>query len=288
MSKKKYLSILLARCFRVLTTDKLTIKFQYFHQRKKWPNFRDPKDLSEIILSERLSPKFDKYALYADKLKVREFVRSKGLEKILLKHYGCWKRPEDIDFDRLPKKFILKANNGCGNHVICKNKFSFNKQEAIETLKISMEKGLHHPERHYRAIVPMVFCEQFLDTGTDEWPTDYKIQCVGGRPDHFFVASERSSGDTKYCTFDLNWSYIPYTKHSFEPVKMPLKPQCLEEMIAYASILCSNFDYVRVDFYEFKGQVYFSELTFTPWGGFMYSYTNDAIRLLGEKIGNRI
>lgn len=43
-----------------------------------------------------LNPAFDQYAKYADKVRVREYVKECGLEHILLKHYGVWERPEDI------------------------------------------------------------------------------------------------------------------------------------------------------------------------------------------------
>ena len=35
-------------------------------------------------------------------------------------------------------------------------------------------------------------------------------------------------------------------------------------MIEYATILSKDFKFVRVDFYEIEGKVYFGELTFIP------------------------
>lgn len=277
-------SIILRKLFNKFVGQELTSKFRYFHGRKIWPNYSHPTDIVEFLLSERVSPSFDKYAKFADKVAVREYVKECGLEHILLNHYGVWEKPEDIEWDRLPNKFILKANNGCGNHVICKDKRKLDKQKAIETLNQSIYNGLHSDERHYRAIPPKVFAEELLDTGTDAWPTDYKIMCINGEPDHFFIACEREVS-ARYDTYDFSWNKLPYTKKEYLPHVVPEKPQHIEELIEYARILSHGIPVVRVDFYEFNGKIYFSELTFSPWGGFLYSYTDESIKLLGKKMG---
>ena len=101
---------------------KVNYSLRYFSHRHRFPNFKSPSDLSERILTSMLSDDFLKYAEYADKVRVREYVIKKGLQEILLKQYGSWENAEDIPFDSLPEKFILKANNGSGGHIICTNK----------------------------------------------------------------------------------------------------------------------------------------------------------------------
>lgn len=270
--------------FNKVVGSDLTSKFRYLHGRKRWPNYSHPTDLVEFLLSERVNPAFDRYAMYADKVAVRDYVREKGLDHILLKHYGVWNKPEEIEWNILPNKFILKANNGCGNHVVCKDKSKIDRQKAIDTLNLSIALGQKSDERHYRAIFPKVFAEELLDTGTNDLPTDYKLLCLNGEPDHFFVACERSIS-ARYDTYDLSWKRIPYTKKEFLPHIVPEKPQHIKELIEYARILSSGIPVVRVDFYEFNGKIFFSELTFSPWGGFLYSYTDESIKILGKKMG---
>ena len=60
------------------------------------------------------------------------------------------------------------------------------------------------------------------------------------------------------------------------------RPECLEEMLSYAEILSKPFPFVRVDFYEVDGHVYFGELTFTPTGCLGTYYTEKADLELGE------
>lgn len=285
MKKNKISKLIHYVCLNTLG-DVLTTKLQYLHQRKKWPNFNTPEDLAERLLSARLNPRFDVYAQYADKVQVREYVKRKGLEHILLKHYGVWDRPEDIDFNVLPEKFILKANNGCGNHIICRNKNLIDKEDTIRRLKQNIKLGKESSERHYRAIVPKVLCEELMETADNKPITDYKIQCINGNPDHFFVATERGE-NTKYCTLDFDWNLLPYTKPEYMPSYIPQKPKQIEKLIDFARILSEDFECVRVDLYEHNDRIYFGELTFSPWGGYMYSYTDDAIRILGDKFKSK-
>jgi len=280
--KAKKSSLVLSKWTNSILGPKNNYKLRYFHQRGHFPNMKHPKDLSERIISSMFDPSFVKYAPYADKVKVRDYIKSKGLQDILLEHYGVWSKPEEIDLNSLPEKFILKANNGCGNHVICKDKSKLDIQSTINTLNMSLEKGRNNIEPQYRAIEPKVFAEELIDTGTEAFPTDYKFTCIKGEVCDIFVAVEREI-NAKYITLDKDWNILPYTKKEYLPDSIPEKPKHLDEMIKIAETLSADFDFVRVDLYEYRDKVYFSELTFSPWGGLMYSYTDDSLKLLGKK-----
>ena len=263
--------------------SKINYYLRYFHNHWRFPNLRHPSNMSEILISQL----FDKsvtahYAPFVDKLKVRDYIRDKGLESILLTHYGVWDSPEEIDFDSLPNKFVLKSNNGCGHHVICYDKSTLNREEAIHTLHKAIETGLHHVEPHYNIIVPKVYAEELIETSDGSAPVDYKFTCIGGEIMDVFVATERAT-NAKYCTLDVDWNPLPYTKKEYLPTEIPSRPEHLDEMIRVASDIAKDFGFVRVDLYEYHGQPYFSELTFFPWGGFLYSYTDEAINLYGGK-----
>lgn len=279
-------SIFLSKLFFRVLGAKNTYRWRYYHQRGHFPNLKNPKDLSERLIASLFSPESKRLAQYVDKVKVRDYIKSKGLEEILLKHYGVWNKPEDIDFDALPNKFILKANNGCGNHYICKDKSKLNKEEAIKTINYSILAGINSIEPHYRAIEPKVFCEELIDTGTEDWPTDYKFTCINGEICDVFVATDRRIS-THYITLDLDWNTLPTTKKEYLPHHKPEKPKHLDKMVEIAKILSKDFKFVRVDLYEHNDHVYFSELTFYPWGALMYSYTDDALKMLGAKFNEK-
>lgn len=280
---------LIWNCFLWITKNtgywgiKLYHRVQYRTVRDRWPNFENPKDLSEYILSSMQKPSFLKYADLADKVKVYDYIKSKGLEDILLKHYGTWPDANSIDFDKLPQKFILKPNNGSGGHIICKDKKSLNKEYVRKFLNENLQRGCeYYFEPHYRKITPLILCEELMDTGTDKSPVDYKFTCIKGEIVDIFVVCERET-NAKYCTLNENWEMLNYTRQEFLPERIPAKPIHLKDMLKYAEILCQDFEFVRVDLYEYNDKVYFSELTFSPWGGYMYSYTEEALKILGDK-----
>jgi len=276
-------SILVSKWARILLGTKNNFRLRYFHNRGHFPNLRNPQDMSEILISQMLNPDICvSYAPFVDKLAVRDYVEWKGLGHILLKHYGIWSRPEDIEFDKLPDKFVLKSNNGCGHHVICRDKSKLDRETVISEMHRAINSGVTNLEAHYHYITPRVYAEELIETPDGSLPIDYKFTCVGGEIMDIFVATERSV-NTKYSTLNLNWEPLPYTKPEFLPSKLPEKPKHLKELAEVARVLSKDFGFVRVDLYEYRGQPYISELTFFPWGALLYSYNDDAINLYGKK-----
>ena len=257
-------------------------RIRYYHQRKKFPNFSNPRNLSEIILANILRGYYERYVPLEDKIEVRDYIKQKGLEDILLKQYYTWDNVDDIKIDELPEKFVLKTNNGASgkNIFLCRNKSAFDINNAREKLRIALQKKDVF-EKQYNLIEPKVICEELIDTGGDAWPTDYKFTCIHGEIVDIFIGTERENS-VKFCTKDLNWNPLPYTKESYLPSREPQKPGTLDEMIKVAKILSKDFPFVRVDLYDYHNHVYFSELTFTPWGGLMYSYKDEALEKYGE------
>lgn len=260
-------------------------KFVYHSIRGRWPNFRHPQDLSERLLSSMSKKEFKQYAKYADKVEVREYIKAKGLGDHLLDVYGVWEKAEDIDFDSLPNKFALKPNNGSGGHFICYDKSSI---KDIQALRKQMNESLilgrgYHWEPHYLEIKPRIYAEELIETPDKSMPTDYKFTCVNGKIVDCFICTERHGKHCKYITLDTDWNELPYTKDEYRPSTIPAKPKHLKEMIEMAKILSADFKCVRVDLYEYKDKVYFGELTFSPWGGYMYSYNDKGIKAIGAK-----
>ena len=281
--KAKKSSLILSSLAHHMMGAKANYKLRYYHQRGHLPNLKTPQDMSEILISQMFSEaKCREYAPYVDKVKMREYIKNKGMENILLRHYGVWNTPEEIPFDELPQKFVLKSNNGCGNHVICRDKNNLNREEAIATLHRAIEIGKNHVEQHYHYVNPCVFAEELIETSDGSLPVDYKFTCVGGEIMDIFVATERAV-NAKYCTLDLNWEPLPYTKKEYLPNEMPKKPKHLKELVEVARLLSKDFGFVRVDLYEYRDQPYISELTFFPWGALLYSYSDEAINLYGKK-----
>lgn len=258
--------------------------YRYLQLRKKIPNFKHPKTLSEHIISIMHTPTFLKYADLADKVKVHEYIKAKGFEDILLKHYAIWDNVEDIDISDLPNKFVLKPNNGSGGHVYCRDKSSFDLENARQILRENLERAEgYFMEPHYLNIEPKIFAEEFLDLGEGKTLIDYKFTCVKGEIVDVFLAGEDESGKRGWQTVDEQWHILPYIKEDYRLSNLPSKPHKFQQMLEIAKCLSKDFEFVRVDLYEYNDRVYFSELTFSPWGGLLYGYTNEADELLGKK-----
>ena len=107
---------------RMFLGTKMKEKCVYYNHIKEWPNLEDPKTWGEKLLwlNHHWQPEIK--SLCADKYRVREFLKQQGLENILVDLLGVWDKAEDIDFDKLPDKFVLKCNHDSGSVKIVTDK----------------------------------------------------------------------------------------------------------------------------------------------------------------------
>lgn len=262
-----------------------------FHKNIDWKN---PKDLIEKIYWLQLNTDTSLWTLCADKYRVREFVTDRGCAEILNELYGKWDNANEIDFDSLPTKFVLKINNSCGQIIIVKNKKDLDYEDARKKLNnwLKSNYGYGGVQLHYTRIKPCIIAEGLLmnDNKENTSLVDYKIWCFNGIPECILVASERTwnnKGVDKYCLsmFDTDWNNISDQalnnsgKH-FNGNNVE-KPKSLKLMLEYAKVLSAGFPQVRVDFYEINGKPVFGELTFTTGYG---SYKKEFYDYLGSKV----
>lgn len=100
---------------------------------------------------------------------------------------------------------------------------------------------------------------------------DYKFFCFGGKVKALFVATDRGveGEETKFDFFDENFKHLPLTNGHPNTKKTPKKPEFFDEMKRVAEILSKNIPHVRVDLYNINGKIYFGEMTFAHWSGFV-------------------
>lgn len=241
-------------------------------------DWRNPRDLNEMINYLAFSKHAKEWPLYADKYSVRNYITSKGLESILVPLYGHWNRIEDIDFDSLPEEYVLKANNGSGDVFIVRDANSLNKRKVLDHFNQALSGyfGLESAEPHYLKIRPQIIAEKLLVSKLGMPIVDYKVWCFDGKPYCIFTASLRdySTHDAKFSVYDLDWvrQDCNITESYRNDVEV-LKPVNLEEMLKYAKIISHGIPQVRVDFYEVDGKIYFGEMTMTSACGRMDYFT---------------
>lgn len=273
---------------------------KYLYRRSKGQklNLKNPKTLDEKNFWLRIYSDLSQWTELADKYKVRDYIKQCGLSHILVKLYGVWDNAEDIDFNKLPDKFVLKTNHGFSRIILVTDKNQIEPQKVKKQLDkwVKEKYGLVSFEPHYLNIPRKIIAEEYLeDFGSRNLSSsliDYKFFCINGKPEIIKIMCDRQMiksqlNEPGYKTFavDLDWNLrndiIPETNKRINYIKIP-KPKCLEEMKEIANILAKPFPQLRVDLYEVNGKVYFGELTFTPGGG--QNFTHKYLIELGEKI----
>lgn len=292
----EWYDVIRERCITIyysLLPRKYVISKRYKKTFGKELDWINPHDLNEKINWLKLNTETDKWTELSDKYRVRDYVKDKGLKDILVPLYGMWIKPDDIDFDTLPKSFVLKTNHGSGDIIIVNDKSKIDPAQIRRRLNKELKRrfGLKEGEPHYLNIKPCVIAEKLLKQTNDSWTSsivDYKFWCINGEPMYIFVCYNRSKEGAFVETHDINWGYHPeksvFTQHYKDGKGIVPKPKCLDEMVDIARILAQGFPQVRIDLYEIEGKVYFGEMTFTSMGGFMEYFTQDFLNELGELI----
>ncbi len=259
-------------------------------------NLDNPQDLNEKILWLSLFSDTSLWTRCADKYAVRGYVEEKGLGDILVKLYGKWDKVEDIDWNSLPKSFVMKTNNGAGTVLVVTNKDDLDLAKTTEMLSSWLAKDITSSttEFHYRNIKPCIIAEELLELTEEDRAIstsiiDYKIWCFNGKPDSVLVCSNRrKGGGCALSVFDLEWNYRPeaaiFNNDHFEAPHLIPRPEHLKDMLDVATRLSADFPEVRVDLYHINGKIYFGELTFTSLGGTMTYYTPEELLRMGQEI----
>lgn len=294
MKKKIILAVINFLCGLHLLTPIKVARLKHYYKFHRWPDYENPKDLNEKMNWIKFYGDTSMWPDLADKYKVREYVKNKGLEGILVKLYGKWDKPEDIEWETLPDKFVLKANNGSGDVIVCREKGKLDEQKTIAYFKkiLSQKYGVNTGEPHYAKIKPCIIAEELLDASSQPVKTtsliDYKIWCFNGEPKYIWTCFNRTKDGTEVALFDTEWQFHPefsiYYHHYSEAKQQVPKPVGLKDLIQVAKKLSEGFPVVRCDLYEVNGKVYFGEMTFTSLGGFMDFYTQEFLDKTGAMI----
>lgn len=250
-----------------------------------------PRDINEKIQWLIAFSDTTEWSRLTDKYLVRDYVKSKGYGENLAKLYGVWEKAEDINFDALPEKFVLKCNHDSGSYCIVDKQKGYGRDGLVKKIDKFLRRkyGYQYCEPHYNRINPLVIAEEFLkeDNSFSFSLVDYKVWCFNGKPESILVCYDRDHSGISVNVYDLNWQVHPefsvITDYYRDGHGIVPKPSCLSEMLAMASDLSVGFPEVRIDFYIVKEKPIFGEMTFTSMTGRMKYYTNTYLNLLGSR-----
>lgn len=256
--------------------------FRYALSRKL--DLKNPKSFNEKICWYKLyyCPNNELIIKCADKYLMRDYLKEKGLSKYLVPLIGHWKSADEINWDELPDKFVLKTNHGCHFNIVCKDKSILNEHETKKKLNkwLSIKYGKLNIEEHYNKIEPLVIAEEYIGE-MDESVVDYKLHCFNGSPFFIETCSERTiNGDAVYDGFNLKWENLNYYDCPKSNIQ---KPNCLKEIIEIGKQISKDFPYVRIDYYILNDKPLIGELTFVPAGGMSRKLLPEADYELGKE-----
>lgn len=251
--------------------DRMYIQIYYFAHFKCFANLRTPQTYNEKLNWLKLYDRNPLYTKLVDKYEVKEYVASVIGREYIIPTLDVWNHFDDIDFDELPDQFVLKCTHDSEGLVIVRDKSNMDKAAAKEKIEAALKQNFYYIGREwpYKNVKPRIIAEKFMEDHVDGELRDYKFFCFNGKPRAMFIASDRASDHVKFDYFDLDFRHLDI-KQKYPNADKPLrKPETFDKMVELSRVLSKGFPHVRVDFYEVDGHLYFGELTFYHFSGFM-------------------
>jgi hypothetical protein len=289
----KEISNLKAKILYLLLNDEQYTKYKFKSLHGEVLNLNNPRTFNEKLAVIKLNNRDSLTTKCSDKYTVREYVKEKLSDNILVPLFGVYERAEEIDFDVLPDSFVLKANHGSGYTIVCRDKLKMDKKETIKKLNkwISQNYFIYSREWQYKNISPKIVCEELLSGSEGQIPEDYRFFCFDGEPK--FIAVDLESVDEKgnkkshyfRNIYDTDWNMLDFRiGHENNREIVLEKPKELEKMLEYARILSEDFKHARIDFFYINNKIYFGEITFCHSGGMQKVYPEEYSIRLGDLI----
>ncbi len=274
------------------TTDTFYVRLIYYYtflRSRRIPellNLRNPKTWNEKInyLKIHIKRLIPDAHVYADKLKVRDYVTDVIGEDHLVPLLGVWDDAAEIDWAGLPDSFVLKANHGSGLNLIVRDRSTVDVASVTEQMNTWLETDYSSMagETHYRRISRRLLAEELVVSTGGDLP-DYRCYCFDGVVGLISINIDRAT-DHRRLYVDRDWNPMPFEIDKPRPDRELERPAILDQVVSIAESLAAPFFFVRVDLFEAKGSVIFSELTFIPAGGMHFVSPRSWNRKLGDLI----
>lgn len=274
MNINKIISIMERRGFLRWVPTETYLKLRYQRLIGHKLDLENPKLYTEKLQALKLkyanSSNLPQYTVMADKIKAKEYVGRVLGNEYIIPTLGIWNCYEQIDFEALPDKFVLKTNHDSGGVVVCSNKAKLDKKKARIKLTKSLKRNFYWfgREPQYRDIKPQIFAEEFLQN-SEQGLHDYKVWCFNGKALYTQYITGRIGNETFEAFYDRDWNKQDFTYHNPLMTGNAPRPGKLKELLKCAERLAKGLPFARVDFYVLEdGNIKFGEITFCPMSGF--------------------
>lgn len=272
--------------------DSIMLRLQYWLQTGRRLNLKNPKRFTEKLQLYKMKYRNPDMLRCTDKYEVRKYIEERGFGEYLIPLIGVYNSVEEIDYSKLPNKFVAKTTDGGGGNqvLICKDKHTLSEEVFKERLKgwMSARKVKKQAGREwaYENNYPRrIIIEELI--GADNIKKDlcdYKFFCFNGEPHYCQLIQDRSTEET-IDFYDMEWNHMPFkglNPQCGSALHKTDKPEDFEQMKDIAQKLSKGFPFVRVDLYSVKEGVYFGELTFYPASGYGHFTPDEWDEKIGE------
>lgn len=262
--------------FRFLP-DKWYLRWLYRGATGRKLDLKDPERYSQKLQWMKLYDRDPRYTVMVDKARAKEWAAGIIGPQHIIPTLGLWERFDDIDFDALPDRFVLKCTHDSHSAIICKDKSKLDKAEAKKKMEKALKRRFFYEGRQwpYKDVPPRILAEPYMENKATGDLRDYKFFTFRGQPRVMYIATGRGTGETYGDFYDMEFTHLDLNiDHVCAPVP-PEKPAMFAEMIQAAQALAEGTPQVRVDFYEVDGQFYFGEMTFFHCSGFISFQPDD-------------
>ena len=249
--------------------DAKYLKKKYRLKMGKELDLDNPKTFNEKLQWLKLSDRKDIYTTMVDKYEAKKYVANIIGKEYIIPTFGVYNKFDEIDFAKLPKRFVIKCTHDSGGLVICRDKAKFDKKAAKKKINKSLKRNYYYSGREwpYKNVKPRIIIEKYMEEDGKDELIDYKVMCFGGKAKMIFTCTERFGDGLKVTWFDLDWNRLPFERHYPVSKKDIPKPKNLKKMIELSEKLAEGMVFVRIDWYEINGKLYFGEYTFYPGSG---------------------
>lgn len=230
------------------------------------------------------------WSILADKLEVRDYIKSKGLSNILPIIYNVWDNVDSIDIETLPFQYVLKCNHDNGSVVVVYDNYSIDKSFITRFYKKKLRSsfGIETAEPHYKHIPHRIFAEELLqnDKCYSDSLVSYKFFSFYGKADYCQVIYDskhhknQKSIIYKTCGWKKQKGFVLNNEGNID---IP-SPCTIKEMKQVVNSLTAHLPFCRVDLYECNNRVYFSEMTFMPGAGRIKGFSQEFLDILGNEL----
>lgn len=261
--------------FRMLVQYPKLIKNDRIFVTLKWNlampyklNLDNPQSFNEKLQWLKLYDHRPEYTQMVDKAAAKDYVSNIIGKEYIIPILGVYNKFDDVDFNSLPNRFVLKVTHDSGGVVICKDKMKLDKDKARAVLESREKNNYYVLEREwpYKDVEPRILCEEYMEDCATGELRDYKFFCFNGKVKCFKVDYGRfTAHHANYYDENLNILYFGETHYMPEYDKdLSLTPSVIKKMIKLAEMLSAGIPFIRVDFYDVNSNIYFGELTFYP------------------------